>query len=247
LDSIPLTKWPLSAYDIVKTFEYRLFSRLLANSNAELSHKTESSPKRLKMEDTGTLQSTPLHWKQWLPYSSHLHVPDLTLVFILCFCVLCSWLETNTPHYYSECARVLGPLMDQGLEKTKTAAIFISENTTQFILWIKEKTPQAIEWVRLWTGASPMVVYISVAFHLADLRLSLCLCPGEHQHSRQCLPGVGVFKGPAPLPPAELHLAGAGVFIWTATTIVDQPPGLLQVSTLRRPLNMRFVSPFFWM
>ncbi|XP_059213055.1 transmembrane protein 214 [Centropristis striata] len=58
-----------------------------------------------------------------------------------------SWLETNTPHYYSECVRVLGPLMDQGLEKTKTAAIFISENTTQFILWVKEKTPQAIEWV----------------------------------------------------------------------------------------------------
>ncbi|KAM6992245.1 transmembrane protein 214 [Tautogolabrus adspersus] len=57
------------------------------------------------------------------------------------------WLETNTPHYYSECVRVLGPLMEQGLEKAKTAAIFISENTTQFILWVKEKTPLAIEWV----------------------------------------------------------------------------------------------------
>uniref|UniRef100_A0A671U124 Transmembrane protein 214 n=1 Tax=Sparus aurata TaxID=8175 RepID=A0A671U124_SPAAU len=58
-----------------------------------------------------------------------------------------SWLETNTPHYYSECVRVMGPLMEKGLEKAKTAAIFISENTTQFILWVKEKTPQAIEWV----------------------------------------------------------------------------------------------------
>lgn len=68
-----------------------------------------------------------------------------------CVCILCfrSWLETNTPHYYSECVRVLGPLMDQGLEKAKTATIYISENTTQFILWVKEKTPQAIEWVRL--------------------------------------------------------------------------------------------------
>uniref|UniRef100_A0A671TYV3 Transmembrane protein 214 n=1 Tax=Sparus aurata TaxID=8175 RepID=A0A671TYV3_SPAAU len=46
-----------------------------------------------------------------------------------------SWLETNTPHYYSECVRVMGPLMEKGLEKAKTAAIFISENTTQFILW----------------------------------------------------------------------------------------------------------------
>lgn len=64
------------------------------------------------------------------------------------FYILCSWLETNTPHYYSESVRVLGPLMEQGLEKAKTAAIFISENTTQFILWVKEKTPLAIEWVR---------------------------------------------------------------------------------------------------
>uniref|UniRef100_A0A672IFD3 Transmembrane protein 214 n=1 Tax=Salarias fasciatus TaxID=181472 RepID=A0A672IFD3_SALFA len=44
------------------------------------------------------------------------------------------WLEKNTPYYYSECVRVVGPLMEQGLEKTKTAAVFISENTTQFIL-----------------------------------------------------------------------------------------------------------------
>uniref|UniRef100_A0A3Q3FV15 Transmembrane protein 214 n=1 Tax=Labrus bergylta TaxID=56723 RepID=A0A3Q3FV15_9LABR len=43
------------------------------------------------------------------------------------------WLETNTPHYYSECVRVLGPLMEQGLEKAKTAAIFISENTLEWV------------------------------------------------------------------------------------------------------------------
>lgn len=57
------------------------------------------------------------------------------------------WLEKNTPYYYSECARVVGPLMEQGLEKTKTAAVFISENTTQFILWVKETTPLVIDWV----------------------------------------------------------------------------------------------------
>lgn len=83
--------------------------------------------------------------------------------YLLCilFFILCSWLETNTPHYYSECVRVLGPLMEQGLEKTKSAAIFISENTAQFILWVKEKTPQAIEWVRLL---------------LADFRMRLIEC-----------------------------------------------------------------------
>uniref|UniRef100_A0AAQ5Z9F4 Transmembrane protein 214 n=1 Tax=Amphiprion ocellaris TaxID=80972 RepID=A0AAQ5Z9F4_AMPOC len=58
-----------------------------------------------------------------------------------------SWLETSTPYYYSECVRVLGPLMEQGLEKAKAAAIFIAENTTQFVLWVKETTPLVIEWV----------------------------------------------------------------------------------------------------
>lgn len=80
-----------------------------------------------------------------------------------------SWLETNTPYYYSECARVLGPLMDQGLEKTKTAAIFISENITQFILWVKEKTPQAIEWVN---NNTPDSVFQLLAY-LKELLLSL--------------------------------------------------------------------------
>ncbi|XP_028253849.1 transmembrane protein 214 [Parambassis ranga] len=58
-----------------------------------------------------------------------------------------SWLETNTPYYYSECARVLGPLMEQGLETAKTAAIFMSEKTMKFVLWVKETTPLVIEWV----------------------------------------------------------------------------------------------------
>ncbi|KAM8831963.1 transmembrane protein 214 [Spinachia spinachia] len=80
-----------------------------------------------------------------------------------------SWLETNTPHYYSECARVLGPVLEQGLEKSKTAAIFISENTTQFILWVKEKTPQAIEWVNTNT---PDSVFQALAY-LKELLLSL--------------------------------------------------------------------------
>ncbi|XP_044024208.1 transmembrane protein 214 [Siniperca chuatsi] len=80
-----------------------------------------------------------------------------------------SWLETNTPYYYSECVRVLGPLMEQGLEKTKTAAIFISENTTQLILWVKEKTPQAIEWVNTNTPDS----VFQVLAYLKELLLSL--------------------------------------------------------------------------
>ncbi|KAK5852682.1 hypothetical protein PBY51_006532 [Eleginops maclovinus] len=80
-----------------------------------------------------------------------------------------SWLETNTPHYYSACVRVLGPLMDQGMEGAKSAAIFISENTTQFILWVKEKTPQAIDWV---ITNTPDSVFQALAY-LKELLLSL--------------------------------------------------------------------------
>lgn len=68
-----------------------------------------------------------------------------------CSFSLCSWLEKNTPHYYSECARVVGPLIERGCERVKTAAVFTSEKGVQFILWLREKSPQAVEWV---TGRS---------------------------------------------------------------------------------------------
>ncbi|XP_063351875.1 transmembrane protein 214 [Pelmatolapia mariae] len=65
-----------------------------------------------------------------------------------------SWLETNTPYYYSECVRVLGPATEQGLEKAKSAAVFISENASRFIVWVKETTPLVIEWVHTNTPES---------------------------------------------------------------------------------------------
>uniref|UniRef100_A0A665WL44 Transmembrane protein 214 n=1 Tax=Echeneis naucrates TaxID=173247 RepID=A0A665WL44_ECHNA len=50
-----------------------------------------------------------------------------------------SWLEKNTPYYYSECARVLGPLMEKGLENAKTA---VNTNTPdsvfQVLAYLKE-------------------------------------------------------------------------------------------------------------
>lgn len=38
-----------------------------------------------------------------------------------------SWLETNTPHYYSESVRVLGPLMEQAMEKAHAAATLVAK------------------------------------------------------------------------------------------------------------------------
>ncbi|AWP20331.1 putative transmembrane protein 214 [Scophthalmus maximus] len=80
-----------------------------------------------------------------------------------------SWMETNTPYYYSECARVLGPLMEQGVEKTKGAAVLLSDNTTQFILWVKVKTPLVIEWVNTNTPDS----VFEVLAYLKELLLLL--------------------------------------------------------------------------
>ncbi|XP_075893774.1 transmembrane protein 214 [Nelusetta ayraudi] len=80
-----------------------------------------------------------------------------------------SWLETNTPYYYSECVRVVGPLLEQSRDKLKTAAIYVAENTTHFILWAKEKTPQAVEWVY---ANTPDSVFQALAY-LRELLLFL--------------------------------------------------------------------------
>ena len=61
---------------------------------------------------------------------------------------LCSSLETNTPYYYSECVRVLGPVLEQGWDKTKAATVLLSDHTLQLITWIRENTPLLIEWVK---------------------------------------------------------------------------------------------------
>ncbi|XP_061610136.1 transmembrane protein 214 [Phyllopteryx taeniolatus] len=72
-----------------------------------------------------------------------------------------SWLKTNTPYYYSESVRAFGPLIDQGLETTKTAAIFISEKSNHIIVWVKENGPLLIEWVKTNT---PDSVYDVLAY-----------------------------------------------------------------------------------
>ncbi|KAM9840451.1 transmembrane protein 214 [Aulostomus maculatus] len=73
-----------------------------------------------------------------------------------------SWLERNTPYYYSECVRVVGPLLEQGLEKAKSAAICISDNTSQLVVWVRENTPLVIEWVSMNTPDSvfQMLAYV---------------------------------------------------------------------------------------
>lgn len=150
--------------------------------------------------------------------------------FVLSFFRLCSWLEKNTPLYYSECVRVVGPLMEHVYEKAKAAAIFLSETALQLVLWVREKTPQVIDWVSGWSLGG-LNEFWQTSVKVA--RLASFLCTGLRQHSRQCFPAVGLPEGAAPPPPSGLHPPSAGLSVCPSTESVAQPAGLLQVSTLR--------------
>ncbi|KAG7283020.1 hypothetical protein CRUP_012913 [Coryphaenoides rupestris] len=80
-----------------------------------------------------------------------------------------SWLEMNTPHYYSESVRVLGPLMDQAMEKAHATAALVAHNTNRLILWVRESTPLLIEWVNTNTPDS----VFQVLAYLKELLLIL--------------------------------------------------------------------------
>ncbi|KAM9798438.1 transmembrane protein 214 [Neosynchiropus ocellatus] len=80
-----------------------------------------------------------------------------------------SWIETNTPHYYSECVRVLGPLMEKASEKTKAGAVVVAENARHMVHWVRDTTPLVIEWVN---ANTPDSVFQALAY-LRELLLFL--------------------------------------------------------------------------
>ncbi|KAG5277384.1 hypothetical protein AALO_G00116900 [Alosa alosa] len=65
-----------------------------------------------------------------------------------------SWLEENTPYYYSLVVEKVGPVMEEGLEKTKMATAFVATHTSQLVEWMKENTPLFIEWLNTNTPES---------------------------------------------------------------------------------------------
>ncbi|KAJ8008737.1 hypothetical protein DPEC_G00081530 [Dallia pectoralis] len=89
-----------------------------------------------------------------------------------------SWLETNTPYYYSECVRVLGPAMENGWVRTKEAVVYISQLTVQLLDWISRNTPVLIEWLSSNTPDS--------VFQLVDYLKQLLL----FLHTNYLLPAV---------------------------------------------------------
>ncbi|XP_031436948.1 transmembrane protein 214 isoform X2 [Clupea harengus] len=65
-----------------------------------------------------------------------------------------SWLEENTPYYYSLAVEKVGPVVEDGWEKTKMATAFIATHTSELVEWIKENTPLFIEWLNTNTPES---------------------------------------------------------------------------------------------
>lgn len=65
-----------------------------------------------------------------------------------CSCA-CSWLAENTPYYYSRAVETVGPLLEDGRDKVKVAAVFIAQKSSEVLLWLQENVPRLIEWVRI--------------------------------------------------------------------------------------------------
>ena len=91
----------------------------------------------------GLEQNQPLHpagfqlrrlSRSWLVAAS----PVTPLTLFLCSSSVFLAGCLNTPHYYSECVRMVGPLIKQGREKEKTAAAFMFEKAVQSLLWVWE-------------------------------------------------------------------------------------------------------------
>ncbi|XP_023682339.1 transmembrane protein 214 isoform X1 [Paramormyrops kingsleyae] len=58
-----------------------------------------------------------------------------------------SWIETNAPFYYSEAVAAVGPILHVAWEKSRTAAVFITEFCSDLVLWFRENGPHFVEWL----------------------------------------------------------------------------------------------------
>lgn len=58
-----------------------------------------------------------------------------------------SWVETNTPHYYSEAVTMFGPSLELGWRKLSESAVYIKENLSYHVSWIIENVPKFAQWL----------------------------------------------------------------------------------------------------
>ncbi|XP_051544405.1 transmembrane protein 214-B-like isoform X2 [Myxocyprinus asiaticus] len=65
-----------------------------------------------------------------------------------------SWLSENMPYYYSRAVEKLGPLLEDGQDRMKVAAVFITKKSSELLLWLQENVPLLIEWINVNTPES---------------------------------------------------------------------------------------------
>ncbi|KAI5617350.1 transmembrane protein 214 [Silurus asotus] len=56
-----------------------------------------------------------------------------------------NYLAKNTPHYYSLAVETVGPFLEAVLEKTKVAAVFVAQKSSESMLWLQESAPVMVE------------------------------------------------------------------------------------------------------
>ncbi|XP_067283513.1 transmembrane protein 214 [Pseudorasbora parva] len=89
-----------------------------------------------------------------------------------------SWLAENTPYYYSRAVEVVGPLMEDVQDRLKVAAIFISQKSSDLLLWLQENVPRLIGWIHANTPES--------VFHFIECVKELLL----YIHERFIIPSL---------------------------------------------------------
>ena len=57
------------------------------------------------------------------------------------------WTSTNVPIYYAKTVEKVGPVIEQGWEKTQEGAAWVVNKTEPHREWVKQKVPEAIAWV----------------------------------------------------------------------------------------------------
>ncbi|KAF4114997.1 transmembrane protein 214 [Onychostoma macrolepis] len=83
-----------------------------------------------------------------------------------------SWLAENTPHYYSRAVEKTAPLLEDARERMKVTALFITQRSSELLLWLQENVPLLIQWVHANTPES--------VFELVEYVKQLLLYVQEH-------------------------------------------------------------------
>lgn len=139
-----------------------------------------------------------------------------------------SWMETNAPFYYSEAVAAMGPILHVTWEKSRTAAVFVTEFCSDLVLWFRENGPHIVEWVN--GTAHWHIGEWDTDSQARTVILSFPLT-AQRQHPRRCFPVYWVSEGTSTLRPCELRPSSHDASQSSTRTLLAEVCRLLQVST----------------